>query len=358
MNLHCIHHGKILLLLIAALLYLASGKAHSEPVCCSDQPSWAERNYHQVNKGFHATAAWLDRFFADERFEEEHAWTRLKLSWTFSKAEHEDLDNDLRLRGKVVLPNLNRRWQLVFEGDPEKGDITGLNDDEESTTALRYILKENLKRRVSFDVGAAGGFSDPRVYTRAQYRLQREDEELLWRLRPTIFWDSRDSWRAFVQYDNEQRLNNHLYFRSSTTPGWRKDTPGWQLTQNFTIYKELSSRRYLALDWLNSFVSQPAAKLDSSRVRLRFRREIWQDKLFVEVGPGVRFLDENQHRAEAEGYLRFELLFEQLPETQFPAISGPSIEETEVEEVTSDYTDTPPSLHEPRIEASEEFETP
>ena len=199
---------------------------------------------------------------------------------------------------------------MVFEGDPEENDITGLDRDTESTTALRYVVRENLKRRLSIDAGIRGGFNDPSLRLRVQYRIENEYENWLLRLRPTVEWDSRDEWQTFIRFDAERQIGERLYYRSSTTPRWKEIEDGYQLSQDFTIFRELSPRRYVAFDWLNSFVTEPHGKVDVTRLRVRFRREIWQDKLFIEIAPGVRFQAEDHHEAEAEAFLRFELLFE------------------------------------------------
>ena len=310
-------------LLICAFLPAATG-IHAAPF--DNQPSWAERSHQKINQSLQATANWLDSFFASERFEQEQAWTRLKLQWTMNDAETEGFSSDVRLRGKVILPNLERRWQLVFEGDPEKDDITGLNKDATSTTSIRFVAREDKKSRLSFDAGIRGGFTNPRFRTSAQYRLEWESTRWLHRLRPTIEYDTREEWQAFILFDNERRFSDTLYFRSTTIPRWREDTAGYLLSQDFTLFRKLGDRRYLAFDWSNSFVTKPNRKVDAVQLRLRFRREIWQDKLFVELGPGVRFLAEDHHEAEAVGFLRFELLFEQRPKPKLKFVPPPDTE--------------------------------
>lgn len=310
-------------------LLFAQTAAHAEAPTFDNQPSWAERSHHKVNQSLQATANWLDHFFANERFEEEQAWTRLKLQWTMTDAETEAFASDVRLRGKVILPNLERRWQLVFEGDPEGNDVTGLNKDDDSTTSIRFIAQENLKNRLSFDAGIRGGFTDPRFRANVQYRIEKESDRWLHRFRPIIEYDTRDKWQAFIQIDNERKFGDELFFRSSTVPRWRENTDGFLFSQDFTLFKKISDRRYLAFDWANNFSTEPNGKLDAVLLRIRYRREIWQDKLFLEVGPGVRFLAEDHHEAEAAGYLRFELLFERRPEPVTNTLNGSNTEPDE-----------------------------
>ena len=60
---------------------------------------------------------------------------------------------------------------------------------------------------------------------------------------------------------------------------------------------------------MNDFKSEPDLRIDSSFLRLRFRREVWKKRLFMEFGPGIRVVEENDLRPQLDANLRFELLF-------------------------------------------------
>ena len=262
-----------------------------------------------MNNSLQSTADWLDNIFLDERNDEETASTRLIVQLDNELIEAEGVSNDVALRGKIVLPNLNRRIRLIFEGDPDSNDPTGLQEDKNSSSAIRFLISENLRDRMNFDIGARGGLSNPRLFTRLQYRYQKDFGKTNIRFRPTIVWDTDRDREAYLQFDFERRYGEHYFFRMSTTPRIRDIKPGWQLEQNFTLYKDLGNSRYVALEWMNDLTSEPDTELESSFLRLRFRREIWKKRLFVELGPGIRVVDKNDLRPQLDAYLRFELLF-------------------------------------------------
>ena len=285
------------------------------PLYATAEESFADASYRKMHSSLQSTADWLDNIFLDERNDQESAWTRLIVRLDNELIEAEGVSSDVALRGKIVLPNLERRIRLIFEDDTDSNDPNGSNDptglqqNQNSTSAIRILLRDNLRNRLNFDIGGRGGLNDPRLFTRLQYRYQREFGKTNVRLRPTIVWDTDRQWESYLQLDLEQRFNEHYFLRMSTVPRIRDIEPGWELEQNFTLFRELGNDSYVAIEWMNDFKSEPDLRIDSSFLRLRFRREVWKKRLFMEFGPGIRVVEENDLRPQLDANLRFELLF-------------------------------------------------
>lgn len=260
-----------------------------------------------ITQRLQKTASWLDSFFGDEREAEELASSNIRFGLSSSFLELEDAEHRVFVRGRVVLPRLERRLQLVFEGrdDNNLSDTT----DQEASSVLRYSIKDTEKNKLSFDAGFRGGVTDPRAFTRLRLRKTIHRTDWLTRLSPALVYDTHDGWEAYLRIDNEHEVGKDLFFRSTTRPVWADREIGISLDQNFTIFKRLSHLRYIAFDWLNHFVNHEHNKLDSSRLRVRFRRAVWQDKLFLEFAPGLLFADEHEHRLQWEGYVTLEMVF-------------------------------------------------
>jgi len=64
-----------------------------------------------------------------------------------------------------------------------------------------------------------------------------------------------------------------------------------------------------AFDWFSEFVNGEHNKLEVTQLRLRHRRAIWRDKMFLEFSPGLRFANEHEHRLQWEGYIKLEMFF-------------------------------------------------
>ena len=111
-----------------------------------------------------------------------------------------------------------------------------------------------------------------------------------------------------MQFDFEQSFLDTYFFRATTIPRYNSRIDGWELEQNFKLFKEFINDQYVAIEWNNDFISEPDNKIRASYLRLRYRREVWKQRLYFELGPGVRFVDDNDLRPQVDAYLRFELL--------------------------------------------------
>ena len=268
-----------------------------------------EQSHKQITQKLQKTAAWLDSFFGSERVGEfDTASTELRVAWENSFLEYENPNTKLKLRGKLRLPHMKKRLQLVFEGEPDERDPSGLNQ-ENSTSALRYSVDKNTLKSIDFDVGFRGGLSAPRLFTRLRMRkLLLRNETRLHRLTPAITWDSRLGWELYVRHDSEYQPRENIFFRATTQPGWSQDADGYTLEQNFTLFRKLSPHRYIALDWLNGGVVYPDTDL-TSRFRLRYRRALRENRLYLELAPGLRFAEDHDFRLQWEGYIMLEVVF-------------------------------------------------
>jgi hypothetical protein len=276
-----------------------------------DQPLSSESKLAQghavITQRIQETAAWLDSFFGDKREDEELASSSLRFGLTSRFLELEPAKHRIFLRGKVVLPNLERRVQLVFEGS----DDGGLSNtaDQQGSSSIRYSIKDTEKKKLSLDAGFRGGLTNSHIFTRLRLRNKIRSGEWLTRVTPALIYDTREGWEAFLRVDNERKIGQNIFFRSTTRPVWADKEIGISVEQDFTIYKRISRLRYLAFDWLSKLINGEHTKLAITQLRIRHRRAIWRDKLFLEFSPGLRFADEHEHRLQWEGYITMEMLF-------------------------------------------------
>lgn len=285
----------------------AQQEADSYPVE-EEESNLPERLHEEICLSLQATADKIDRFFGDERIEDEATYTRLRLSLTSSLEEGMDSEFDINLNGKVVFPRISRRVQLIISGD-EDDQLTDENE-EQGSIASRYLFKDTDKYRINFDAGFRGGIKNARFFSKLEYRYRRVYAPWLIRFKPKILWDTNDGWQANALMDVERKISDTVYLRSRTLPGWYENTEGYLLNQDFSYFIKLGNRQYLAFEWLNRFVTEPDVQLDLSRLRTRYRRPIWQEKLFLEGGAGFRFEEEFDYEAQAEAYLQLEMVFE------------------------------------------------
>ena len=283
--------------------------AKYRPRQCKAPMTDLERRHARVTETLQRSSRWLDSFFGDDRDIESLANSVVRLSLDGDYVEAEAGETKLRLRGKLNLPRIQKRLQLVFEGEPENDDITGL-DKSDGSASLRYKLSETLLRETSFSLGFRGGLSDPRLFIQARLSRSLKHKNSLARVTPAIGHDSGEGWESNIRLDLEQRLSRLDFFRFTERPIWKEKAAGMELQQTFSYFHRFSRRNFMAVDWLPSVLTDPSVVGDIPRLRIRYRRNIWKNKLFLEVAPGVRFADSNEYVMQWELGIRLEMVFE------------------------------------------------
>ncbi|MGF1545794.1 MAG: hypothetical protein ACFCUG_00540 [Thiotrichales bacterium] len=301
--------------MVAAVLALAVGEIvlaaeaqHPAPEL-DTEPHPLERTQTEIRENLRAIADRIDRFFGDERAIEEADFTNGRLSISTRYDEGDAPSTSVDLRGKLVLPRINQRLQLVFEGQPEDGDLLGV-DSTGASASLRYLAREKDRNRIIIDGGGRGGLTNPSAFIRVLQRRTWERDEKLIRFTPSLAYDFRDGFEAALRLDQDWTPRRNTFFRYTSNLLWSEDEPGLRLDQNFTLAKRVSRTRSVAVDWSNTFRSEPHAVLENVLVQTRLRREVWRDKLFLELAPGIRFPRSESHRAVYTINLRLDLQLE------------------------------------------------
>lgn len=272
-------------------------------------PKSVVESHSSITDSLQKTAQWMDSFFGNPRQDEVLASSELRVTWTNDFVEGETGKTRLSLRGNLYLPNLQDKLQLVFEGEPDKTDPAGL-ESENATSALRYTFLRNAAKSLNLDLGMRGGLSDPRIYTRLWLRKEQQDGKKLQRITPSIAHDSGEGWETALRLDTETYLLDRLFLRTTTQPGWQEKTHGVTVKQNFSLYHKLSELRYVAIDWLNDMtLRQVDPTLDITRLRIRHRRNLWRQQVFLEVAPGIRFTKEENYAKQFEITFNIEVVF-------------------------------------------------
>ncbi|MFZ2634163.1 MAG: hypothetical protein WA081_01280 [Desulfosalsimonadaceae bacterium] len=124
----------------------------------SDPVQW-EIWHDDVSRDVLETAERFDQFFGDERLDDDNRRTRLKVGTGLRWHDNDGVSLLTDIKARLALPRLKNRFQLVvddaFESE-EPGQIRSLTDaanDSEPDTSLRYIIKQDERRRLTSDAG-------------------------------------------------------------------------------------------------------------------------------------------------------------------------------------------------------------
>ena len=105
---------------------------------------------------------WVDNFFGNDERDLEQAESRLRLRTIYNWDERLDDEMKFRLGGKVSLPQISKRLDLVFRGEAiDDFSDDGVEDPSEDRVGLQLQVGPKDIQKYRFDLTVGFGSSGP-----------------------------------------------------------------------------------------------------------------------------------------------------------------------------------------------------
>jgi hypothetical protein len=271
--------------------------------------NWYDHSQIYINTKFCEPALWFDNFFATDRlFNEGVAGTYVRWRNDFSIDEEDDFEYKLRLTVSAVLPGLEDRFRLTFEGEEDEDlrDLAPGNGDETANSlGLQVDLTENDRSKFSVSVNLS-----PRVRFRYRYTYPVLDETIL-RLTQEVQWKNGTN-SARSRFDVEQPISDDFLFRSSTELKVSEEYDGVDWLQAFVMYQWVNKQTSLAYELSAEGITEPISITTDYRVGIRFRKNFHREWLFYEIVPDYTWpvtFDKDRLAIEEDRRSKWRLLF-------------------------------------------------
>ncbi len=279
--------------------------------------NWVDSSHGYLTDQANALTRWVDDFFGDQETDLEQAESRLRLR--FIEDWDETLGNNLRVRigGKVNLPKMSRRLDLVFRGDDPDDDIAGRQDPAQSPVGLQYQLGDQETRdNHRFDLTIGLSSAGPRPGARYRYTGAFSDKNPV-RFTQRVQYEFDDGAFATSRLDLDHRLNDYSLLRSFSRVFWGEESEGAEWSTAIAHAARWSSLRgreratfvYAGL----SGKTKPYHYTDNYFIGARYRIQAYRDYLVFEVEPSYNWrIDEPfmDRRGALKLELRLELLLD------------------------------------------------
>ena len=277
-----------------------------------------------VSTGVGVTAAWIDSFFGHDNFESEANTTRLSLGVSSFTEQGEGTDFRVRNSLRLNLPYLEDRVRLTLsQSSPDfdttdtdwediEEDVRGTNDTSVGA-ALTFYFHRSERRNLSVSAGVRTRDGSAAFYLQPRYRHTWRLGSWDLRFVQRVFWyaDTRLDARSELQL--ERLLGSQWLFRTTALVDWYEDENGVFPQLNFSWQRRLSERRALAISWNSFFETYPNTVLESSRMRLRYRQQVWRRWLWFSVAPQVVFPRDSDYDPVPAIMFEVEARFQQRP---------------------------------------------
>jgi hypothetical protein len=283
------------------------------------QPSgnWLDRSHATVADSGDALANWLDNFFGTRDSDIDSARSLVRMSAIYEADELESDGFKYKIRGKLRLPNLKKRFYIIFTGNDEDEDEELLDppedDEDENQVGLQYQLKENGPSRINFFGTVNSGFKY-KVGGRYRYEISPTDnfqtrfsEELAYQQSDHLISTTRLDLSYNVRADRLLRWASRVRYGQKTEGVEWNTQLGWQ--QRIAATKAISY--FVGVDGN----TDQSKTIDSYGPGVRYRQNIFRKYLFVDVGTAYGWR-KSADDTKREGAWSFEVQFQMFFENQ------------------------------------------
>ncbi len=277
-------------------------------------------DYHDVvSRQLVRTVAGVDAFFADDRALEESDATRLRLTSTFRYVDGRDLTIQLGVSGRLDLPRLQQKLQLLVDADGREQDLrSGLEDTDAVTdddrslfTGLRWVPRETRRSRVNID-GGLRWRSGPVPFVRVRGRRTLTYTHWLVRLTQNFLWFEDRGLGQQTTVDFERWLDHTHLFRATPSLRWSEHIDGLDWRQGVSVFHLWDDERMIGMSLGVRGQTDPNIRVEHLEGVLRYRQRAFRDWLFVEVSPSLTFPRSNDFELTPVLTLKLEALFGEI----------------------------------------------
>lgn len=267
----------------------------------------------------------IDSFFGGDRNLENPKGSYGCITVALRFEERGNHDNKVSGCLKLSLPNTKDRFKLIISGSSEEENFDEENQDAGSETlaslatsevsssaAVRYVDESSPLKDISFDIGVKSGTPlDP--FTRLRYRKTWVPQIWLFRFTENIYYFKSKGGGVLTRFDVERPfIEKQVYYRMTTEADFRDEDNQFYLKQGFSFYHKLADRYAIDYDLFYYGTSRPHTQLDSYLFRIRLRKNIYKDWLYLELRPQADFNREGRFSAVGSFTISLEAQFGKL----------------------------------------------
>jgi hypothetical protein len=243
--------------------------------------------------------------------------SRLILSPIVTFRDGDGLRVGMQSRGKLHLPQVSERLDLIFDSDdgesrttPGLADVNdvGFREGPSGSAKLRLRLYDDLKFRSSVEAGLKFKPEPvPRLGVRLRLSAHRDSFTARWT--QTFFWETEDGFGQRSVIDLDQGEPGRYLRRLSTSILWSEGSDGVRGGQTLQLYKYLSARRVLGVKFGVDGPLEPSAHVETYSVRALWRQRLHREWLFIEIEPGVEWPRERDYDTTPLVRVKLDIIF-------------------------------------------------
>ncbi|MEH6634883.1 MAG: hypothetical protein V7700_05155 [Halioglobus sp.] len=251
--------------------------------------NWVDTSHAYATNQTQALTQWMDNFFGDPNYDIEKAESLVRLEWVNDWDQEDNYNTKLRLRGKLQLPKVSKRLNLVFSGEDgdELSEDERQNDDQ---VGLLYNVAERQRSRVDLTLGITSSDVRPGI----RFRNQGPITDLYgYRYTQRLQYETDEGFYTTGQVNLDRSMGESKLIRWSNRIVYGEETDGaeWRTRLSYNQRVRPAHKKHqLVISYFGSIngVSDPSYT-KNYRLGMLFRRQVYRQFLFMELEPSYNF---------------------------------------------------------------------
>ena len=253
------------------------------------EPNWVDTSHAYVTNQTQALTEWMDDFFGDPEYDLEQAESLLRLELIDDWETEDGHDFKVRLRGKVQLPRISQRLNLVFSGEESE-----LDDEEDRRVNDEVGLQLNVRERSRSRFDLTMGFSSGHLRPGVKYRNEGPiDNRHSYRFIERVQYSDKEKFFSVSQLDLNRIVDEDSVLRWSNRALWGERTNGVEWRTRLALRQRINpeAHRPIAVTYFGAISGEtrPENFEKNYRVGFLWRRQVYRDFLFLELEPAYNY---------------------------------------------------------------------
>lgn len=277
--------------------------------------TWVDSSHAYATDQVQALTAWMDNFFGDPTYDLEKPDSLVRLDWQNSWDEEDGHKARVRLRGKLHLPKISKRLNLLF--NEEDGDKLGADERKESAdvVGVQYSLGELNRSRVDLTLDVGTWDLRPGIRYRNQGPISTQ---VGYRYTQQVEYKDGEGFYTTAEVNFDRVLDENSLLRWNNRLIYGEETEGeeWQTQLSLDQrQRPLHKKHQFVIGYFGSIegVTDPDY-IQNYRMGMVFRRQVYRPYLFVELEPSYNLRRDSAEESRSGAWnlnLRFEFVLQE-----------------------------------------------
>lgn len=251
--------------------------------------NWVDSSHAYVTDRAEDLTDWMDQFFGDPNYNLEQAESLLRLQFVDDWNSADGHDAKPRLRGKLQLPRISRRLDLVFSEEEQDEEVPGDSRQDEAI-GLQYRVLETLRSRFDFTLSANTDGPKPGIKFRNQGALRKN---MSYRFIQRVQHEGDEGLYGTTQLDFNYRESDDSIWRWTQRAIYGEESEGVEWRSRLALRQryEADTPRPVAVEYFGAVdgATSPEREVRNYRLGFVLRRQLWRPYLFIELEPSYNW---------------------------------------------------------------------